>query len=80
MLGSILNIKLKDKVTINKIKSKTNCKDIGYHIKKLKFKYTGHKARGDKNQVLEPDSNPANTKESQEMYRETTYKMGRQAC
>ncbi len=49
MLRSILNIKLKDKISINKIKSKTNCKDIGYHIKKFKFKYAGHVARGDKN-------------------------------
>ncbi len=41
-------IKIKDKISIKKIKSKTNCKDIGYHIKKFKFKYAGHMTGGDK--------------------------------
>ncbi len=46
MLRSILGIKLKDKVGNVKIKERSSAIQIGYLIKKLKFKYMGHMARG----------------------------------
>ncbi len=45
MLRGILNIRLRDKVKIFKIKRKTNVRDIGYLIKKIKMKYAGHLVR-----------------------------------
>ncbi len=46
MLRSTLGIKLKDKVSKVKIKERSNAIEIGDLIKKLKFKYVGHMARG----------------------------------
>lgn len=42
MLRSILGIKIEDKVTIKDIHEKTNAKNIGYKIQKLKIEYAGH--------------------------------------
>ncbi len=47
MLRSTLGIKLKDRVSKVKMKERLNAIEIGYLIKKLKFKYVGHMARGD---------------------------------
>ncbi len=44
-LRSILGVKIKDKLCLNYIRGKTNCKNMGYTIIKLKFKYAGHMAR-----------------------------------
>ncbi len=46
MLRSILGIKLKDRVSKVKMKERLNAIEIGYLIKKLKFKYVGHMASG----------------------------------
>ncbi len=45
ILRSILGVKIKDKIRLNCIRGKTKCKDKGYTITKLKFKYAGHMAR-----------------------------------
>ncbi len=45
----MLKIKIKDKISVNKIRVKTKFCDIGYRIKKLKLKYAGHMAMGDRN-------------------------------
>ncbi len=45
MFRSILNVKLKDKTNISDIKTRTKIRDIGYVIKKMKFKYAGYPAR-----------------------------------
>ncbi len=42
MLGSIMNVKLKDKIKPKWIQEITRAKDIGWEIKKLILKYTGH--------------------------------------
>ena len=49
MERSILNLKLKDKVSIKKIRQKTKLKDVGYLAKKLKFKFIGHTYRASDN-------------------------------
>ena len=45
MERSILNIKLKDKISIKKIRERSKAKDVGYLAKRLKFKYVGHLSR-----------------------------------
>lgn len=45
MFRSILKIKLKDKIKLLDIKEKIKVKDIGYIIRKLKWKYAGHLMR-----------------------------------
>ena len=42
MERSVSSIKLKDKVSIKKIRVKTKAKDVGYLAKRLKFKYVSH--------------------------------------
>ncbi len=42
MLRSILNIKRQGKIKTSEIKGRTKIRDIGYIIKKIKFKYAGH--------------------------------------
>ena len=46
MERSILSIRKKDKITNENIRNRTNIRDIGYSIKKAKFKYAGHIMRG----------------------------------
>lgn len=42
MERSILNIRLRDKIRNTSIREETQVQDVGYTIKKLKFKYAGH--------------------------------------
>ncbi|MBP1527199.1 MAG: hypothetical protein H9Q66_04685 [Spiroplasma ixodetis] len=41
----ILGLRIKDRVSNRRMRSETQSKDIGYTIKKLKFKYAGHMYR-----------------------------------
>jgi len=46
MERSILKIKKKDRVRNELVRKKTNIKDVGFAIKKAKFKYAGYIMRG----------------------------------
>ena len=46
MERSILRVKRVDRIPNSKIEKQTNVKDIGYTIKKTKFKYAGHIMKG----------------------------------
>jgi hypothetical protein len=48
MERSIMGIKKKDRVKNTRIREETGTIDIGYAVKKLKWKYAGHMARSDK--------------------------------
>ena len=44
-LRSIMNVKIEDKIRNEKISEETNAVDVGYPIKKLKYKFAGHAVR-----------------------------------
>ena len=46
MERSILKIKKKDRVRNALVRKNTNVKDVGFAIKKAKFKYAGHIMKG----------------------------------
>lgn len=48
MERSILNIKLRDKIKLTNIRSKTKVKDVTYTLKKLKWNWAGHMVRSKK--------------------------------
>lgn len=45
MLRSLLAVKLKDKIIVQKIRESTGKRDIGWTVEKLKLGYAGHLAR-----------------------------------
>lgn len=49
MERSILNIKLRDKVKLTNIRTKTKISDVTYTVKKLKWKWVGHMIRNKRN-------------------------------
>ncbi|XP_063619666.1 uncharacterized protein LOC134792326 [Cydia splendana] len=49
MERSILNIKLRDRVRLTNIRSKTKVADVTYTVMKLKWNWTGHTIRNQKN-------------------------------
>ena len=44
----MLGVKLKDKVRLTKIREKTRVTDVTYKVKRLKWKWTGHIMRSNK--------------------------------
>ncbi len=49
MISSILNVKRQDEIKISEIKARTEIRDAGYVIKKMKIKYASHLAWGKDN-------------------------------
>ncbi|GBP05594.1 Putative uncharacterized transposon-derived protein F52C9.6 [Eumeta japonica] len=48
MERSVLNIKLRDKIKLTNIRSKTKVEDVTYTVKKLKWNWVGHMVRSKK--------------------------------
>ncbi|CAG4999579.1 unnamed protein product [Parnassius apollo] len=51
MERSILNIKLRNKIKLTNIRSKTRVTDVAHTVKKLKWKWAGHMIRNGKEKL-----------------------------